>query len=79
MDNQPAPAVEPTQSVPLNLTNSGYIKLIELANYYGIPLENVGDIIIKGLSVLEAVKDVGSDQIIIEGGGQRKIINVREL
>jgi hypothetical protein len=79
MDNQPAPTAEPTRSVPLNLTNSGYIKLIELANYYGIPLENVGDIIIKGLSVLEAVKDTGSDQIIVEGGGQRKTINVREL
>ena len=76
MDNEPA---ESNRSVPLNLTNSGYIKLIELANYYGIPLDNVGDIIIKGLSLLEAVKDAGSDQVVIESGGQRKTINVREL
>ena len=76
MDNQPA---EPNRSVPLNLTNGGYIKLIELANYYGIPLDNVGDIIIKGLSLLEAVKDAGSDQVVIESGGQRRAINVREL
>jgi hypothetical protein len=78
MDNQPV-SPEPNRSVPLNLTNSGYIKLIELANYYGIPLENVGDIIIKGLSVLEAIKDASSDQIVIESNGQRKVINVREL
>jgi hypothetical protein len=79
MDNQPAPTAETTRSVPLNLTNSGYIKLVELANYYGIALEDIGNVIIKGLSVLQAVKDAGSDQIIIEGGGQRKSINVREL
>jgi len=68
-----------TTTVPLNLTNSAYVELMALASYYGIPLENVGEIIIKGIKVLDAVKNAKTDEIILEVGGQRQVINVRAI
>lgn len=67
------------RSVPLNLTPAASIKLIELASYYGIPLENVSEVVIQGLKVLEAIKDSGSDSFTTTGNGQTRTFNVREL
>ena len=77
MDNGQQP--EQTRPVALNFTTAGYIKLVELANFYGVPLENVDDVLLQGLKVLELIKDSGGDTFTITSNGQSQTVNIREL
>lgn len=80
MDNGQIPGqADQQRPVALNFTTAGYIKLVELANYYGIPLENVDDVLLQGLKVLELIKDSGSDNFAVMSNGQSRTINIREI
>lgn len=55
-------------------------KLKELASYLSISENDLGDVLMKGMKIIDAVKDSGEQTIVIESGdGKREIINVRDL
>ncbi|HBH46874.1 MAG: hypothetical protein A2445_05665 [Candidatus Jacksonbacteria bacterium RIFOXYC2_FULL_44_29] len=64
----------------ISFGNGALKKLKELANYLSISEDRLGDILVKGMKIIDAVKDAGEDKIIIETkDGKRETINIRDL
>lgn len=78
--NTPVASAEEKERFDISFGNGALKKLKELANYLSVPEDKLGDILVKGMKIIDAVKDAGEDKIIIETkDGKRETINIRDL
>ncbi|MBP8591053.1 hypothetical protein KBI33_01115 [Candidatus Shapirobacteria bacterium] len=80
-NNKPTTEQRKTQErFDVSFGNSALKKLKELANYLSISEDKLGDVLVKGIKIIDAIKDAGEYKIIIETkDGKREVINVRDL
>ena len=56
--------------------NGALLKLKELAGYLNIPEENLGEVILKGMKLIDTAKD---GKIIIEKGKDKFEVDIKRL
>lgn len=73
-------AQEEKERFDVSFGNGALKKLKELAAYLNITEDKLGEVLTKGMKIIDAAKDAGEDKIIIESkNGKREIINIRDL
>jgi hypothetical protein len=71
---------KPPERFGVSFGNGALKKLKELATYLSIPEDKLGEVLVKGMKIIDAVKDAGEDKIIIETKeGKREVINIKDL
>lgn len=71
---------KPQERFGVTFGNGALRKLKELAAYLSIPEDKLGEVLVKGMKIIDAVKDSGEDKIIIETKeGKREVINIKDL
>jgi len=83
---------EPTKNTPIaseteekerfdiSFGNGALKKLKELAVYLGVSEEKLGDVLIKGMKIIEVAKDYGDGKICLEDkDGKKTIVSVKDL
>ena len=80
IQNTPAAPTEEKERFDVSFGNGALKKLKELAVYLAVPEDKLGEVLMKGMKIIDAVKDAGEDKIIIESkDGKRETISIRDL
>lgn len=72
IQTEPTPAQE--EQFELTFKNGALINLKRLAGLYNISEENLGDVVNKGIRLLNLVKSVNTKQIVLETEDKRRYI-----
>ncbi len=60
----------------ITIKNGALVKLKELASWLEIPEDKLGDILVKGMKVIELAKD---GKLIVEKGNERLEIDLKKI
>ena len=63
----------------LSFTNGALDQLRELAAFLGIPNDDLQAVVRKGIKVLDLARNNNSDKVVLEGDGQKQIVNIKDL
>lgn len=64
----------------ISFGNGALRKIKELALFLSIPDDQLGDVLTKGIKIIDAVKDSGSDVVIISSkDGKQETVNIKDL
>lgn len=64
----------------ISFGNGALRKLKELATYLGVSEEKLGDVLIKGMKIIEVAKDYGDGKICLEDkDGKKTTVSVKDL
>lgn len=75
-----APQAEDGGRFDISFGNGALKKLKELASFLSISEDRLGEVLVKGIKIIDAVKDAGEDKIIIESkDGKRETISIKDL
>lgn len=78
--NPTTPPAEEKERFDISFGNGALKKLKELASFLSISEDKLGEVLIKGMKIIDAVKDAGEDKIVIESkDGKRETISIRDL
>lgn len=74
------PESEDKERFDISFGNGALKKLKELAVYLGVSEEKLGDVLIKGMKIIEVAKDYGDGKICLEDkDGKKTIVSVKDL
>ena len=74
------PPAEEKERFDVSFGNGALRKLKELAAYLGVPENKLSEVLMKGVKIIDAVKDASEDKIVIESkDGKREVISIRDL
>ena len=74
-----APAEE-KERFDISFGNGALKKLKELADYLGVSEDKLGDVLVKGMKIIEVAKDYGEGKIYLEDkDGKKTVVSVKDL
>ncbi|TAL19299.1 hypothetical protein EPN90_03985 [Patescibacteria group bacterium] len=78
--NTSATPAEEQERFDISFGNGALKKLKGLAVYLGVSEEKLGDVLVKGMKVIEVAKDYGDGKICLEDkDGKKIVISVKDL
>ena len=78
--NTSAEPAEEKERFDISFGNGALKKLKELANYLGVSEEKLGDVLVKGMKIIEIAKDHGDGKLCLEDkDGKKIIVSVKDL
>ena len=66
------------ETFTVNFSKGALESLKSLASYYAIPPDQLGTIVLKGIQVLNAVKNAKEDKIVIETNKERQVLHLKK-
>jgi hypothetical protein len=80
LQNNSAAPTEEKERFDISFGNGALKKLKELGVYLAVPEDKLGEVLIKGMRIIEVAKDYGDGKLCIEDKeGKKVLIDVKEL